>query len=63
MTPGVNFDLICIPDLQEHGIACVLVAENVTEVAKRTGLNEVEVSDINGLLESYGEELSVEDYK
>jgi hypothetical protein len=54
MAPGTSFIPDCILDLQEHDIARASVAENVTEVAKRTGLNEIEVDDINGLFESYG---------
>jgi hypothetical protein len=39
----------------------VSITENVTEIAKEIGLDDVEVGDINELFESHGEELSMED--
>jgi hypothetical protein len=35
--------------------------EIVTEIADEIGLDDIEVGDINELLESHGEELSMED--
>jgi hypothetical protein len=33
----------CIPDLQEQGTILVSIIENMTEIAKETGLEDVEV--------------------
>ena len=50
----------CIPDSQDHDTTLASITENVTEIAKEIGLDDVEVGDINELLESHGEELSME---
>jgi hypothetical protein len=42
----------CIPGSQEHDTTLAVITENVTEVGKEAGLDDVEVGVINELLES-----------
>jgi hypothetical protein len=50
----------CIPDSHEHDTTLASITDNVTEIAKEIGLDDVEVGDMNELLESHGEELSTQ---
>jgi hypothetical protein len=50
-----------ILDMQEHDTALVSITENMIEIAKETGLDDVENGNMNELPESHGEELSTPD--
>jgi hypothetical protein len=49
-----------IPDSEDHGSAVASITRNAKEIRKEIGLGDVEGDDKIELLESHGEEFSVE---
>jgi hypothetical protein len=43
----------CIPDSQEHDTALASITENVTEIAKQTGMGDAEVGDMRVTVKSF----------